>query len=156
MEKKPKFVCDVMLGRLAKWLRMLGYDTLYRNDYDDYELLKIAIQTERTLLTRDTKLYEISGSKRAFFISSEIIEDQLREMFEIWDLDRKPKLQICPVCNEIIVAVEKKSSVRGKVPKYTYKTHDDFYICQNCGKVYWHGSHSKLADNFLMELDENQ
>jgi uncharacterized protein len=148
MATKPKrFAVDVMLGRLARWLRILGYDTLYFHSIDDIELYRIALRDERFLLTRDRKLAEIAGNC-AYLIESDLLKEQIPDVIEHFKLRRNPKLLICPVCNGKVVSVE-KSGIEALVPEYTFRTHRLFFRCENCGKVYWHGTHCKLANRFL-------
>jgi len=154
MLKHNKFICDVMLGKLAKWLWLFGYDTLYEKFLDDLDLLEIAVSEDRILLTRDTKLYKTAGSKRTIFIKSELFREQLIQMKEFIEIEIRPVH--CPICNGRISKIAKKEQVNHLVPEYTYKTHDIFYQCQNCSKIYWNGSHQELAEDFLKELVESQ
>ena len=157
-EKKLKFIADVMLGRTARWLRLFGYDTIYKVDADDDWILFNALVQKRTIITRDTKLAYRAGSV-AYLVRANSLWEQLREITSQFSIEPKIVLVRCPVCNGKITEVEKKS-VLGKVPEYTYLTHDKFWRCENCGKIYWRGSHLSLADDdiekHLLEGDTDE
>lgn len=143
----PKFAVDAMLGRLARWLRILGYDTLYRNDYSDNELLRDTVRDGRILLSRDRELIGLAGEK-GYFVASTAIKKQLADVVGHFELNKEPVIAVCPDCNGNVEEV-RKESVEGDVPRYTYLTHTHFYRCVLCGRVYWRGSHLPLAKAFL-------
>jgi hypothetical protein len=137
---RKKFLADVMLGRLAKWLRIVGYDTLYFRDMDDDELIRRAIREERTLLTRDRKLYQ-RGGFHALLITEENLEAQLGQVLKEMDLEPQIKMGIrCPLCNRALKDISRKA-VRQYVPPYVWATHDQFSLCPGCGKIFWKGTH---------------
>lgn len=148
--KKKKFAVDVMLGRLARWLRLFGYDTVYDKSLSDAELLYIAIKEKRILLTRDRKLYERSRGF-AYLVNSEFIGDQIKEIASAFKIKPVIKYTRCSLCNAIIKPV-KKEFVKDRVPPYTYMVRDEFYICPLCGKVYWEGSHKRRAEDDIKRL----
>ena len=156
-EGGKKFIADVMLGRLARWLRLFGYDTLYSSAAQDSEILVEALITGRVLLTRDVELAKTAGAA-AYLVRANDLWGQLREVVAHFGLETRVKLVICPVCNGKIVPV-RKQEIEGKVPRYTYLTHERFWRCENCGKIYWRGSHISLAEKdikkFLGGADEN-
>jgi uncharacterized protein with PIN domain len=143
--REPRFVVDSMLGKLATWLRMLGYDTLYSRTYEDWQLLKIALKTGRVLVTRDRGLYWRARKKgaRAVLIESDDTVTRLAEMYVKAgiSLDADPSRSRCPHCNSELVMVTDKSLVRDRVPPESLRAFDRFYVCPRCGKVYWEGSH---------------
>ncbi|MGD0281102.1 MAG: Mut7-C RNAse domain-containing protein [Dissulfurispiraceae bacterium] len=171
----PRFIADVMLGSLAKWLRILGYDTVYFRTIDDNELIKMALQQERTLLTRDTgiarspliKMNRRTGesvSRRkvgpdVILILSNHALEQLNEvlsskrLFPDSPFPRLPGSYVprCPVCNGGLAAAEKEA-VSGCVPEYVFLNSTSFFICRQCGKVYWYGSHKKSIDFKLKQV----
>ncbi|MEM2875403.1 MAG: Mut7-C RNAse domain-containing protein [Candidatus Bathyarchaeia archaeon] len=144
MTEDLKFVVDGMLGKIARWLRILGYDVKYENSLDDLSLIKIAQDERRILLTRDILLYRRAIAKR---INSILLEDESR-FSNLVKLSREVgiKLEIdtltsrCPKCNSRIEPVT-KVSVHGKVPEKTFERLNEFWLCPNCGQVYWRGSH---------------
>jgi len=136
-----RFIADMMLGRLARWLRLYGHDTLY-GVKDDDEIIRIALSEDRVILTRDSGLArkaEKLGAK-VFFLSSNSLEGQVGELkrlgVEFGELF--PANARCPKCNGPIERVPKES-VRDKVPGRVYECYDEFYVCKNCGQIYWPG-----------------
>jgi len=138
-----RFVADCMLGKLAKWLRMLGYDTSYVADAEDDELVRIAVRENRILLTRDTRLCERRMVRtRCLFVDWGSTREQMTQVLRTLNLRVNPETLFtrCAVCNGEIVPV-KKSQVKGRVPPYVYKTQSDYGYCASCGKIYWRGTH---------------
>jgi len=134
-----KFIVDSMLGSLAKWLRILGYDTLYFSDLDDDNLARLARSEQRVLLTRDQGLAHRKGLK-ALLIKSEKLEEQIGQVLRELNLTEQNPFSRCPVCNTPLQAVDKEQ-VRDRVPPYVFQTQERFSICPGCQRVYWRGSH---------------
>ena len=136
-----RFFCDRMLGKLARKLRLLGFDTLYYPEIDEDDIFNIS--RGRILLTRDKEVYRKAFSKgiEAYYIEHDDWRAQLRKLFldlKLYNV-MKPFTR-CVECNEPLVDA-KPDDVKGKVPEYVYKTVENFKICPKCGKVYWKGSH---------------
>ena len=146
-ETDQKYIADVMLGRLARWLRLLGYDVKYYSSLDDNKLLYIALTENRILLTRDREL-AIRGGKHAVLLESDKVLPQLKEMVEKQNIDLTLSFRRCSICNKTIEPISKEK-VEGKIPTYTFRTHQEFYSCPECGRIYWEGSHKKLIHDFL-------
>jgi uncharacterized protein with PIN domain len=138
-----KFIADAMLGRLAKWLRLLGLDVLYYPAIDDRQVIKISREQERTILTRDTRMLQRKAIKGAVFIRSDHIVDQLLEMKDILDFPGPDLAERCAVCNKILRAVADRDEIKDLVPDYVYHNFNSFMRCSCCGKIYWEGSHYK-------------
>ena len=139
----PTFLADCMLGSLARWLRLLGYDTAYVRDADDDLLVRMAIRENRILLTKDTLLAKrriLRG--RVLFVEQEETGKQLREVMEKLSLPFEPDRMFtrCMVCNGEIERVDPES-VKDRVPPYVYRTQKEFGRCRSCGKIYWRGTH---------------
>ncbi|HDN80063.1 MAG TPA: hypothetical protein ENG33_06340, partial [Chloroflexi bacterium] len=115
-----KFLADSMLGSLAKWLRILGYDTLYFPNMEDSELARLAMKEGRVLLTRDQELARRKGLK-ALLIKSEKLQEQITQVFRELNLEKKNPFSRCPVCNTPLQPVDKEA-VRGRVPAYVFET----------------------------------
>ena len=131
-----------MLGSLARWLRILGYDTIYYTDMDDELLRAEAEKTNRILVTRDTELYhraEKNGDKTVLIQSDETLK-QLKEIVTILKIDVTPQNTRCPRCNGELTLVE-KASVCDLVPSESFNAFDVFWRCSLCDAIYWRGSH---------------
>ncbi len=134
-----KFLADNMLGRLATWLRLLGYDTAYLPRLDDAELARIARGEDRILLTRDVELTRRRGL-RYVLIESEKIEEQLEQLARTLHLTTQEAFSRCAVCNVLLEQVGKEE-VRSSIPPYVFQTQEHFRRCPQCGRVYWRGTH---------------
>ncbi|CAG0941125.1 hypothetical protein ANRL1_00393 [Anaerolineae bacterium] len=133
------FLADNMLGRLATWLRLLGYDTTYIPHADDHELARRARAENRVLLTRDVELTRRRGL-RFVLIESEKIVEQLRQVFHDLDLTARAAFSRCAECN-VELGEASKESVRAAVPPYVFNTQTQFRRCPQCKRVYWRGTH---------------
>ncbi|RJP18126.1 MAG: hypothetical protein C4520_14850 [Candidatus Abyssobacteria bacterium SURF_5] len=129
-----------MLGRLAKWLRLLGYDTAYAKNVDDAVVLDLAIQEERIILTRDTLLIRRKRCRNYIFVRSDHWREQLQQVYVEAHLSVESALTICPVCNYPL-RLENRESLRPVVPPYVYQTQKTFSRCDRCARIYWQASH---------------
>lgn len=145
----PRFVVDTMLGRLARWLRAMGYDTLYLGPADDRRLLQLASSEDRILLTRDGKLARLAGALGCL-IRADQLDRQLAEAVEKLSLapQNSAWLSRCLECNALLEP-RPKATLNGLVPEYVFATQSEFTGCPGCGKIYWAGSH---ADRMLARL----
>lgn len=147
-----KLIADGMLGKVARWLRMLGYDIKYADDLDDKEILRIAAEEKRIILTRDYQLFRKANASgvRAVFVNGRTHTEKLADLSR--QLNIRLEIDIersrCPKCNSAIKSVSKES-VKDRVPPSTYKMHDEFWMCTGCGQVYWKGSHWKKINSSL-------
>jgi len=149
-----RFIADCMLGKLAKWLRMLGYDTVYITDADDDELVRIAVREDRILLTRDRRLCDRRMvRKRCVFVDWGSTREQVRQVIRELDLqvDREAIFTRCAVCNGEIAPIS-KPSVAERVPSFVYQTQADFGYCAGCDRIYWRGIH---VQHVLEALDSD-
>lgn len=138
---EPRFILDNHLGRLAVYLRMLGFDSLYRNDFQDEELAQLASQQERILLTRDRRLLMRNQVRRGYWLRSKTPQVQLEEVVRRYDLaGRVAPYRRCMRCNGLLHPVEKEKVLHQLKP-LTRRYFDDFRICADCQQVYWKGSH---------------
>ena len=146
MDDRPvRLLADGMLGKLAKWLRLLGYDTAYDNVASDAELARRARAEGRVLLTRDRELSKRRGL-RTLLIESEVLEEQVRQVQEHLPPPPQPPLSRCAVCNSALDSVS-PAQIADRVPPYVLRTHSEFRRCPGCGRVYWPGSHlDKMGD----------
>jgi uncharacterized protein with PIN domain len=150
-----RFIADIMVGKLARYLRIAGYDTAYFNDAGNDFILKTAIDEDRIVLTRDTLMLERrqfkDGTIKSVFISDDDIRNQLLQVRSELSISLGPDLIRCLICNSLLVKVLKKD-VRSKVPPYVYGSQDDFMHCRRCEKYYWRGTHYDHMDDFFKGL----
>jgi uncharacterized protein with PIN domain len=140
MDESPtRFVVDGMLGSLARWLRILGYDTDYTNQRADAELVRIARAEDRVLLTRDRQLAGRRGV-RALLIESQALDDQLTQVTSTFPPPPTSEPGRCSVCNTVLIHATPQE-VAGRVPEYVLKQHQHFQHCPGCDRIYWRGSH---------------
>jgi len=149
-----KFVCDVMLGTLAKWLRILGFDTKYSKDFEDEEILKIAEEENRVVLTRDKLL--ANKAKKAVYINERSLDEQIKKVLNELkiNVDEGKILTRCILCNVKVEKIEKEK-VKGKVPSHVFENHDEFWICPNCQRIYWAGTHWQNMEEKIKKISNN-
>ena len=137
-----KFLLDGMLGTLARWLRISGYDAEYLRSTPDKDLVDRASEEDRILLTRDKLLYRkaIKAGAEAMLVKGEDDVERLSLIVKKYGLVLHPQQSRCPKCNGLLENVD-KDIVKDKIPKRTYKAFDEFFVCSSCGQVYWRGSH---------------
>jgi len=148
-----KFICDDNLGKLAKWLRILGYDTLFSQDIEDTELVSTALKEERIILSRDQQLKRFkSAEKNLFLLSLNQPLEQLKEVLKKFNLkpDERNLFTRCLVCNQVLVPISKKE-VENKVPPFVFKTQEKFFYCSKCDKLFWAGTHVKNLKKKISE-----
>jgi uncharacterized protein with PIN domain len=139
--RETRFVADVHLGRLARYLRLVGFDTLYDNDWDDDELTQISSNEGRILLTRDVELLKRSSVTHGYYVRSDDPQRQVLEVTRRFHLDQHLQpLTRCMTCNGLLSRVD-KAAVAHRLPPRTKETFDDYSMCSECGKIYWQGSH---------------
>ena len=151
-----QFIADNMLGKLAKWLRFLGYDVLYPRNIDDNELIELSKSQDRYILTRDREISKRKGLK-VLYIASDQLDIQLRQVIEEFKLKYDSlAFNRCPECNHLLDKID-KSLVIDKVPGGVLERQDEFWVCGNCNRFYWQGSHYEKIKQKLDELfPENQ
>ncbi|MBC7234378.1 MAG: Mut7-C RNAse domain-containing protein [Chloroflexi bacterium] len=136
---KPRFLVDAMLGRLAKWLRILGYDTRFDPTLNDAELVMLSQREDRVLLTRDAELAKRKGL-RALLIESEDLAEQLAQLQDELGIDASASFTRCSLCNELLIEASWEEA-EGHVPERVLGAHTRFRRCPSCGRFYWRGSH---------------
>lgn len=149
-QEEPRFIADSMLGSLARWLRLIGYDTLYDPAAADRELVHRARAEARILLTRDRPLAARRGV-RTLFIDSQTLAEQMRQVITAFGLRLNEDGRRCSVCNGPLQRVD-PAAVRERVPPYVLRTHTLFRACADCGRVYWPGTHWQELEAQLARL----
>lgn len=149
-----RFIADVHLGKLARLLRLLGFDTFYRNDYDDHEIAELAAELDRIVLTRDRWLLKFSSIIHGCWIRSHYPHEQLEEVLNRYHLlDSINPFNRCLVCNGSISAVAKDLISDHLEPK-TILYYNEFFQCEHCCKIYWKGSHYEKMRNLVSKYKE--
>lgn len=139
--RTSKFILDVHLGKLAHALRLLGFDTLYQNNFSDDVLVHLAEIESRIILTQDLGILKRKSVTRGYWVRARAVDAQVLEVVKRFDLIHQIKpFTRCLVCNGEVVPVE-KSAVLDQIPQRIRDTFDDFYQCRACKKIYWRGSH---------------
>jgi len=147
-----------MLGKLTRWLRMLGQDVVYTGSMDDKELIQKAKKEKRILLTRDLELYQqaIGRGAEAFLVEGKTEAEKLAKLAKRFgfELEIDVKVSRCPKCNTRIRPVS-KTDVINKIPKTTSSYYDEFWKCPECQQVYWRGAHWKRIEKTLIEAKKS-
>lgn len=139
--RDPRFLVDVNLGRLARWLRVLGFDVWWSSDADDQTLADISRDEHRILLTRDRGLLKRRAITHGLFVHAEHAEEQTLEVIRRLDLRRRlAPLTRCVRCNGRLASVSKDEVIEDLEP-LTREYYDEFSRCAECGRIYWAGSH---------------
>ena len=151
-----KFVADCMLGKLAKWLKILGFDTAYFSKIEDENLLVFALNESRVLLTRDNGLIEKSKNVPALFINSEKWSEQIQQVLKEFNLKGKAKPNSrCIECNTVLRILPKKRA-KNMVTPFIYKNANVFSLCPDCGRVFWKGTHQDDMEEKITKILDSQ
>ncbi len=146
------FAADRTLGKLAKWLRILGFDTIFESDISN-KWFYDRLEPERILLTRTVKIRERFAAKKLVFIEADDVYEQLRQVIDELAIVRKDirMFSMCLHCNSPIVEVDKQA-LYGRVPDYTWQTQVEFSMCRQCERIYWAGSHVERSREVIERL----
>jgi uncharacterized protein with PIN domain len=153
--RQPKFILDVHLGKLARYLRLLGLDAWYENHYQDIEIIRLAKRQQRIILTRDVGLLKNKQVTHGYWLRSKQPEQQLIAVVKRFDLRRvfKPFTR-CLICNGRITAVD-KHRVDEQLPEQTRYYYQTFYQCKQCRKIYWQGAHYERLQRLVEKILSN-
>ena len=139
--REIKFIIDVNLGKLSRFLRMLGFDVLYDNRYDDHKIVRISSKDRRIILTRDQNLLKHGSITHGYWLRNSDPNKQLLEILNRFDLQSLiSPFTRCMDCNGVLHSVQKEDIV-AEIPLKTAKYYSEFYRCPSCKKIYWPGSH---------------
>lgn len=154
---EPKFIVDNNAGKLGKWLRIMGYDTLLFKEKDDGRMINIALSEGRIILTKDTQVLKrrvvTNGRLKVVFIEDDDPKAQLRQIVTELALDYSKPFSLCLECNEPLVA-RSKEEVHNLVPPYVFKTQDQYMQCPICHRIYWRGTHWQAMTKELQKICE--
>ena len=151
--REPKFILDVHLGKLARYMRMLGFDTAYKNIFCDEEIVRQSLNEKRTILTRDLGILKRSEVTHGYFVRNTNPTAQAKEIINRFQLQKRISIfSRCLVCNEILLPVDKES-IWDRIPEKVKVNCSSFYRCSQCNRIYWKGTHfdkmSKTIDTIL-------
>ena len=148
----PRFVADSMLGKLARWLRAVGIDVVYRPFADDHQVIAWARERQAIVLTRDTRMPR-PRDVRIMLVRDDHVEDQLRQVVAELplDLDQARPLTRCTACNGLLQPAT-RDDVWERIPPFIYLTQERYALCPGCGRVYWEGTHVGRIRARLAEL----
>ena len=135
-----KFIADVMLGRLAKRMRLLGFDVLYDRTLNDNEVIRLSLEQDRIILTRDTGMAARPLATNHLFIKSGFVREQIEQFLSAFSNEAPRPLTRCSECNDILDQIAKEEA-RNFVPRYVYEKKGSFLRCPRCGRIYWKGTH---------------
>lgn len=155
-----KFIVDHNVGKLSRWLRMMGYDTVFFTGEDDWEMVIKALNEERVLLTKDTGIMRmgvvLSGKLKAIRIDSDKPEEQIKQVIETLELGGDTELfTICLECNEPLIK-KTPEEVKDRVPPYVFETQKEFMECPSCNRVFWKGTHWQAMVERLDDIINKQ
>jgi uncharacterized protein len=147
-----RFIADSMLGKLAKWLRLVGVDVEYDKNIADDVLIRRAFFEGRVILTIDRFIQKTKDAKDYLLIWSDYFALQILEFIRVFELDTLGSaFTRCILCNVLFEEVP-KNSLTDKVPPYVWETQNEFRQCNSCGRIYWAGTHRENAERFLKKV----
>jgi len=147
--REPKFICDVHLGKLARYLRMMGFDVTYENNLDDDDIVRISLAERRAILTKDRGILKRNVVTHGYFVRNIKVEDQTKEVVKRFALQKQIKeLTRCLECNSELIKIA-KGKISGNLPPKVNKSQEDFISCSGCGKLYWKGTHHQRMLAFI-------
>lgn len=150
--RESKFILDVHLGKLSRYLRMMGFDSVYNNSCKDEEIIRISNQEKRTILTRDKKLLMRKNVERGYWIRNEMILDQVAEVIRRLDLGTSINFYSrCTLCNGDLHTIDEETA-RIRFPGYQFYPGTLFYHCENCHHTYWKGTHCERFENVIKTI----
>lgn len=154
--KEIKFILDVHLGKLAKYLRICGFDSAYQNDYDDKIIVWISLEENRIILTRDIGMLKMKSVSQGYFIRNQDSKAQLAEVLNHFDLHQAiDPFKRCIKCNGKLERVEKEKIMQRLQP-LTQKHFDTFFKCENCQSIFWEGSHFDRMSGFITTIKNSE
>ncbi len=156
---ETKFIVDTNVGKLAKWLRIMGYDTLFFNGSNDANMIAIALADGRVILTRDTQIMKrrliTSGQLKAVLVMTDEPQQQMRQVIERLNLDCQFRpFALCLECNQPLVE-RSKEQVKDRVPPYVFQTQSHYMECPARHRIYWRGTHWQAMTSKLKTFANN-
>lgn len=151
-DERIRFVADGHVGKLARFLRMLGFDTLYRNDFEDEELVELSVKEGRVLLTQDRTLLKRKEITRGYLVQESDPHRQLEGILSHFNLHRSIRpFARCTLCNTPLEFVP-KGAVLDRLPPKVREFYEEFWTCSSCQRIYWKGTHYEHMQKFVEEM----
>jgi uncharacterized protein with PIN domain len=150
--REPMFVVDDHLGKLARYLRMLGFDACYKNNYPRDKLVEISLNEKRTILTKNKTILKRSDITRGYFVRNVVIVNQVKEIIRRFDLQKDiNEFTRCLDCNRLLQPVAKEIII-DQIPPKVAEWQDTFLRCSICNKIYWQGTHHQKMNSFIQTI----
>jgi uncharacterized protein with PIN domain len=150
--RNPKFIADVHLGRLTRYLIMMGFDVLYNNNFEDDEIVKFSLEEKRTILTKDRGLLKRNDVTHGYWVRSSKVKAQVVEIIKRFDLKKLiEEFTRCIECNSMLESISKKEVINELPPKVS-SSQNSFSVCPSCKKVYWKGTHYQRMLSFIKTI----
>lgn len=147
--RKPKFIADVHLGRLTRYLRMMGFNVSYKNNFKDDEIVQLSLKEKRAILTKDRGILKRNEVTHGYWVRGTKAEAQAKEVLERFDLQKEIKeFTRCIECNDLLEPI-KKEKIINQLPSKVALSQNEFYECPSCKKIYWKGSHYQRMLTFI-------
>lgn len=147
--REPKFIADVHLGSLVKYMRMLGFDVLYKNHYSDEEIIKTSLNENRAILTKDRELLKNNKITHGYWVRNDETMQQLKEIIKRFDLKNNIREFLrCLECNYILESID-KDKIINRIPPKVKNRQNEFWYCSNCDRIYWKGTHFDKMNEFM-------
>lgn len=152
--RNPRFIADVHLGRLARYLRMMGFDVLYKNDFNDKEIVTLSLSERRAILTKDSGILKRNEVTHGYWIRSTKVEEQVIEVIKRFDLTNNIKeFSRCIDCNSLLTKTD-KDKIINELPLKVAHSQEGFYKCPQCKKNYWKGTHHQKMLSFIQSVKD--
>ena len=153
---RPKFIADENVGKLARFLRLVGYNTIFFRGKNDSQMVDIALAEDRIILTRDTYILKrrivTTGRIKTILIREDTIEEQIKQVMEDMNLNNLGRpFTLCLECNQLLVA-RTKEEIKDRVPSYVWLTQKEYVECPQCHRIYWKGTHWEAMTKRLKKL----
>jgi hypothetical protein len=153
--REPKFIADAHLGSLARYLRMLGFDVLYKNNITDTEIIEASLNDKRAILTKDRELLKNNKITHGYWIRNEETEEQVKEVITRFDLKNDIReFTRCIECNNILEVIEKEK-IKDRLPSKVKQWQNEFRYCKHCDKIYWKGTHYNRMLDIIRKIRQN-
>ncbi len=150
--RKPKFICDVHLGKLSRYLRIMGFNVFYKNNLEDDEIVKISLAEKRAILTRDLGILKRNEVTHGYYLRSTNVEEQVKEVINRFNLQKEIReFTRCLECNSKLIKIAKEKVLENLPPKVN-EAQKEFFSCPGCGKLYWKGTHHQKMLSFVQKI----